>query len=203
MLTVNQILSDNRKMERFICDRLRTERTRIVLAGGRPPDGPAWVDLTLYLCDDGDHELVIESNEPDAFRLRDVYEHFRRQEITVTEMMKQERTSPITLSRPGGITTKKTDDDLRPNKSGTLTVKEAAAELNCSISFVYKLMYLGELVYEKRGRRKLPTDASIAEYRLRNIVRASQRFDYPKKDAHEPYQYQQLFKKVKRKKRGT
>lgn len=85
MMTVDQILADNRKMERFICDRLRTERTRIVLASGWPPDGPVWVDLTLYLCDDGDHELVIESNEPDAFGVRDVYEHFRRQERTSWE----------------------------------------------------------------------------------------------------------------------
>ena len=79
-MTVNQVLADNRKMERFICDRIRTDRTRIVLADGE--DGPAWVDLTLFLCDDGDHELVIESNEPDAFGVREVYEHFRRQEMT-------------------------------------------------------------------------------------------------------------------------
>jgi excisionase family DNA binding protein len=84
-MTVDQILADNRKMEQFICDRLRTDRTRIVLADGRPPDGPAWVDLALFLCDDGDHELVIESNEPDAFGVREVYEHFRRLERTSWE----------------------------------------------------------------------------------------------------------------------
>src|SRR2546428_240840 len=44
-------------MERFICDRIRTDRTRIVLADGRPPDGPGWVDLTLLLCDDGDTRI--------------------------------------------------------------------------------------------------------------------------------------------------
>lgn len=82
MRTVKQILADNHRMERFICGRLRTGRTRIVLAGGRPPDGPAWVDLTLFLSDDGDHELVIESNEPDAFGVREVYEHFRRKAMT-------------------------------------------------------------------------------------------------------------------------
>jgi hypothetical protein len=76
VLTVNQILADNRKMERFISDRLGTERTRIVLSDGWRPDGPAWVDLTLFLSEDGDHELVIESNEPDAFGVREVYEHF-------------------------------------------------------------------------------------------------------------------------------
>jgi len=202
-MTVNQVQADIRKMERFICDHLRTERTRIFLADGWPPDGPAWVDLTLLLCDDGDHELFIESNEPDAFGLRDAYEHFRREEMTVAQLMKKDKASLISLGRPGGITTNKKDDVLRPNKSGTLTVKDAAAELNCSISFVYKLMYIGELIYEKRGRRRLPTVASIAEYRERNLVRASQPFDYPKKNAHEPYQYQQLFKKVKRQKHST
>ena len=84
-MTLDQILADNRKMEQFICDRLRTERTRIVLSDGWRPHGPAWVDLTLLLCDDGDHELVIESNEPDAFGVREVYEHFRRLERTSWE----------------------------------------------------------------------------------------------------------------------
>jgi excisionase family DNA binding protein len=51
-----------------------------------------------------------------------------------------------------------------------MTVKEAALELRCSISFVYKLMKLGELSYEQRGRRKLPIDRSIREYRSRSIV---------------------------------
>lgn len=201
MMTVNQIQADICRMEGFICDRIRKERTRIVLADGG--DGPAWVYLTLLRGDDGDCDLIIESDEPDAFGLRDVYEHFCRKEMTWAEMMKGERASLITLGPPGRIATKKTDDVIKPNRSGTLTVKEAAAELNCSIGFVYKLLIVGELVYEKRGRRKLPTDASIAEYRQRNKVRAMQRFDYPKKNAHEPYQYQQLFKKVKRKKRGT
>lgn len=83
MMSLNQILADNRRMERFICDRIRTDRTRIVLADGG--DGPAWVDLILLLGDDGDFDLVIQTNEPDAFSLRDVYEHFRRQERTSWE----------------------------------------------------------------------------------------------------------------------
>jgi len=45
-------------------------------------DGPAWVDLTPLWGVDGDCDLIIEANEPDAFRLRDVYEHFRRKEMT-------------------------------------------------------------------------------------------------------------------------
>jgi excisionase family DNA binding protein len=53
-----------------------------------------------------------------------------------------------------------------------MTVKETAGSLNCSISFVYKLMRTGQLAYEMRGRRKLPLAASVEEYRQRNIVSA-------------------------------
>lgn len=54
----------------------------------------------------------------------------------------------------------------------TLTVNEAAAVLNCSISFVYKLMDQGQVAFERRGRRKLPVAASVSEYRQRNLVPA-------------------------------
>lgn len=50
------------------------------------------------------------------------------------------------------------------------TVREAAAELRCSISFVYKLMKNGELAFERRGRRKMPLVRSVSEYRQRNLV---------------------------------
>ena len=80
MMTLDQILADNRRMKQFIGERIPPDHTRIVLADG--PDGPAWVDLMPLWGDDGDCDLIIESNEPDAFGLRDVYEHFRRQEIT-------------------------------------------------------------------------------------------------------------------------
>jgi hypothetical protein len=33
-----------------------------------------------------------------------------------------------------------------------MTAREAAAELQCSISFVYKLMAQGQVAYECRGR---------------------------------------------------
>ena len=59
--------------------------------------------------------------------------------------------------------------DLGP----TMTVKEAAGELNCSISLVYRLMNARELAYERRGRRKLPTKESVAEFRRRNLVVAA------------------------------
>ncbi|MBX7105376.1 MAG: helix-turn-helix domain-containing protein [Gemmataceae bacterium] len=54
----------------------------------------------------------------------------------------------------------------------TLTVKQAAQQLNCSISMVYRLMVRRELAYERRGRKRLLTLDSIAEYRRRNLVPA-------------------------------
>jgi len=83
MLTVNQIQADTRRMERFICERISPGGTRIVLAAGG--DGPAWADLSAFWDDDGDCDLLIETNEPDAFGFREVYEHFRRQERTSWE----------------------------------------------------------------------------------------------------------------------
>jgi excisionase family DNA binding protein len=53
-----------------------------------------------------------------------------------------------------------------------LTVKEAAVEMKCSISFIYKLMQRGQLAFEKRGRRKLPLAESVAQYRKRSLVPA-------------------------------
>ena len=51
-----------------------------------------------------------------------------------------------------------------------MTVKEAAKELNCSISFVYKMLREGQIAYERRGRRKLPVASSVAEYREQNLA---------------------------------
>ena len=42
-------------------------------------------------------------------------------------------------------------DSILPEQGRLLTVKEAAAELRCSISFVCKLMSLGQISYECRG----------------------------------------------------
>jgi excisionase family DNA binding protein len=74
-----------------------------------------------------------------------------------------------------------------------MTVKEAAKELTCSISFIYKLMRIGQLAYEMRGKRKLPVAASVEEYRQRNLVPAQKPLELAKsKRRKEPYQYEFL-----------
>ncbi len=54
-----------------------------------------------------------------------------------------------------------------------MTVKEAAALLCVSTSFTYELVKKGEIAFEWRGKRKLLVDASVAEYRQRNLVPAN------------------------------
>jgi excisionase family DNA binding protein len=72
-------------------------------------------------------------------------------------------------------------------------VGEAAAVLNCSASFVYKLMGSGEIAYERRGRRKLPVRESVEEYRQRNRVDAAPR-PTPSGSRERPqYQFKHLF----------
>jgi len=71
-----------------------------------------------------------------------------------------------------------------------MTVREAATELQCSISFVYKLMAQGQVAYECRGRRKLLVAESVADYRQRNLVPATAKEPKP---ARTPYQYKHLF----------
>jgi len=73
-----------------------------------------------------------------------------------------------------------------------LTVKEAADELRCSISFVYKLMEKGHIAFERRGRRKLPLAASISEYRQMSRVEAPSQ-PPANRSPKQQYQFQRLF----------
>jgi excisionase family DNA binding protein len=75
-----------------------------------------------------------------------------------------------------------------------MTVKEAAKELTCSISLVYKLMNEGQIAYERRGRRRLPVSFSVAEYRQRNLVPARPASEGAQPRPSSPCRYQHLFK---------
>jgi excisionase family DNA binding protein len=76
---------------------------------------------------------------------------------------------------------------------GTYTVEKTAAILNCSISFVYKLMDQGQLAFERRGRRKLPVQESVVEYRQRSLVPTQKPSDRSKPTkGKEPYKCKYL-----------
>jgi excisionase family DNA binding protein len=71
-----------------------------------------------------------------------------------------------------------------------MTAKQAASELQISLSFLYKLLDQGEIAFERRGKRKLPVEASVAEYRRRNLVPAEPKQNRPVKGTG--YQYKHL-----------
>jgi excisionase family DNA binding protein len=75
-----------------------------------------------------------------------------------------------------------------------MTVKEAAKELTCSISLIYKLMNEGQIAYERRGRRRLPVGLSVAEYRQRNLVLARPALERAPAKPPSPCHYRHLFK---------
>lgn len=70
-----------------------------------------------------------------------------------------------------------------------MTAKEASRELQVSLSFVYKLMDLGEIAYERRGTRKLPVAQSVEEYKQRNLVAASAEQHRPVKGPARQYSH--------------
>jgi excisionase family DNA binding protein len=51
-----------------------------------------------------------------------------------------------------------------------MNVKDAARELGVSISMIYKLMGNKELAYVQIGRRKMPTENGLREYKERHTV---------------------------------
>jgi hypothetical protein len=163
MMTVDHIQADIRKMKKFVCERIPPDRIRIVLADG--PDGPAWLDLTPLCDEDGECDLVIESNEPDAFRLRDVYEQFRRREMTGWEWGRElaadmnrwkvhelERVMAVLREKPD-----RPDSDAESERVGEyelpreVSTAEAASILGISKDTVLELKKAGLLEYRNTG----------------------------------------------------
>jgi len=66
-------------MEKFICERISGGVARIDLGGG------AWADLTAVWDDEYGWSLLLEADEPEWVDLWEVYQHFRRKEMTTWE----------------------------------------------------------------------------------------------------------------------
>jgi hypothetical protein len=78
-LTIDQIFADKARMEQFICERIPPCSTRINLGGG------AWADLTPCWDELVGWSLLWETDEPEWVGLREVYQYFRRREMTWRE----------------------------------------------------------------------------------------------------------------------
>jgi len=78
-LTTDQIIADRARMEKFICERIPDDGTWVDLGNG------AWADLTPFWDERFGWSLLLETNEPEWVDLWEVYQHFRRKEMTSRE----------------------------------------------------------------------------------------------------------------------
>ena len=82
-------MNDRQKMVSYICSRIPSEGTRVILTT-EGSDGPAiFADLTPSYDADLGWELQIESNEPEWTTLKEVYEYFRHLDMTHEEWWKE------------------------------------------------------------------------------------------------------------------
>lgn len=80
-LSIDEMLSDERVMTDYICECIPSEY-RVILAAGE--DGVTWADLSAFWDDaTGEHLLMEKSDE--YVTLEEVYDHFRRREMTHAE----------------------------------------------------------------------------------------------------------------------
>jgi hypothetical protein len=81
-LSVGQLLSDRKRMEEYICERIVNDGTKIVLAAGE--EGESWAELYPIWDDEMGWELYMERSD-EHVSLQDVYDHLRRKEMTSAE----------------------------------------------------------------------------------------------------------------------
>src|SRR5690349_18926461 len=128
-----RFVADRRRMRAYIASRIPEEGCRFVLADG--PEGEVWVDLNPVRYPDGELDLHLETNCREWAGIPEVYEYLRREET----WGHGEQRAPISGGNP--VNKKKPrprSPDHQWQDGPTLTVKEAAELLACSISFVYK-----------------------------------------------------------------
>lgn len=124
-MTFEEIQADNRKMRRFICERIWPNGTRVTLADG-PEGGPVLAELTPLWDDDYGWDLVLETNDPEGVDLREVCRNFRRQEMTIREWREEtiREAREVESTGPKAIRTRPNwDADLGKLWVGTLVVK--------------------------------------------------------------------------------
>ena len=208
--TTDQYQCERRDMKSFIAQRIPEDGTIIILADGE--GGEIWADLCPIWDEEEGWDLYFETNEPDWVDLQEICEHFRQEEMMSKYLQGKKMTLEEWWLKSVPMAKRKTVKPKRHQPASfvnerwaatTLTVKEAALHLGISESFVYKMMSQGQLGYEMRGRRKLPTIESVAEYRRQNQVPACSGSSRPAKPPRTDYQFKYLFQRKKTRKDGN
>lgn len=77
--SIDQMKADRAKMERFICQRIPSEGTKVEL------DGRGWVGLMPVTDDESGWILLVDDDKPGWEDLQELHCHFRRMEMTRLE----------------------------------------------------------------------------------------------------------------------
>ena len=85
---MKRFLADQRKKEKYVCDRIPEEGMRIVIAEGSAGESSIIADLSVERWE-GHVDLIIETNEPEVVDLDEVYSYFRLREMTFEEFWRE------------------------------------------------------------------------------------------------------------------
>jgi hypothetical protein len=86
--SMNEYLADKREMTKYTCERITVDGMKIELAYGRE-EGPVWVVLFPTWNDECGWELLIETNDPEWASVKEVYNYFRRKDMTSLEWQQE------------------------------------------------------------------------------------------------------------------
>jgi hypothetical protein len=189
--TLDQLLADRRRMKAYICSRiLNEEDADVLLADG--DDGELRVFLYLIWDETDGWDLTWETDCPEAVDLRDIYEHFRRQEKTWWESgvnlagwvrqkaNKRASRAPFRLPEEAVIG----DEGVTPKRK-LITPRECQRDRfqgKVSLRQVYGLFYDCEIEGFRVGRKVLLFDDSVEAYIGRNRNKSVSRDQEPKRD---------------------
>lgn len=153
-LSYEQILSDEKAMTDFICKRLTETPTKLVLAAGE--EGETWAELWGEWDDATGWNLSMEKSD-ESVDLEEVYDHFRRKEMTYREWWREfdrqmDRLNVIELEaqlwrQRSTRTTEPQATDEYGDLPREVATAEAARILSVSKDTVLKLKDAGLLEY--------------------------------------------------------
>jgi hypothetical protein len=183
--------TDRRRMKAYICSRiLNEEDADVLLADG--DDGELRVFLYPVWDEQDGWDLLWETDCPEAIGLREMYEHFRRQEKTWWESgldlagwVRKRANKPASRTParlPAG--TLVADEGVTPKRK-VITPRECQQDRfqgKVSLRQVYGLFYDGEIEGFRVGRKVLLFDDSVEAYIARNRNKPVSREQEPKGD---------------------
>ena len=186
-LSPEQYQADRRKMKAYIARLLPEEGIRIVIAEGEGEE--VWVELDPVRYDDGEWDLHWETNEPEWVDLREIYDYFRQQEMTVWERrlelsgelsrlriqtLEKEVALPLAKAAMPTCRFKKEPTGRLLAEKAMFTTKEVAFLLGCSYGEARKRMLEGRIRAIKDGRWLRTSREWLDEYVAKRIIKPAE-----------------------------